>query len=31
MRTHDGYDGWDSYEHAEDAMGKNFRNRNDDI
>ena len=21
MRTHDGYDAWDSYERAEDAMG----------
>ena len=31
MRTHDGYDAWDSYEHARDAMGENSRNRNDDI
>ena len=31
MRTHDGYDAWDSYEQAEDAMGENVRNRNDDI
>ena len=31
MRTHDGYDARDSYEHAQDAMGENFRNRNDDI
>ena len=31
MRTHDGYDAWDSYERAEDAMGENVRNRNDDI
>ena len=31
MRTHDGYDGWDSYERAEDAMGENVHNRNDDI
>ena len=31
MRTHDGYDAWDSYEQAEDAMGENVRNGNDDI
>ena len=31
MRTHDGYDAWDSYERAEYAMGENFRNKNDDI
>ena len=31
MRTHDGYDAQDSYERAEDAMGENARNRNDDI
>ena len=31
MRTHDGYDSWDSYEQAKDAMGENIRNRNDDI
>ena len=31
MRTHDGYDAQDSYEHARDAMGKNVRNGNDDI
>ena len=31
MRTHDGYDSWDSHEQAEDAMGENGRNRNDDI
>ena len=31
MRTHDGYDAWDCYERAEDAMGENVRNRNDDI
>ena len=30
MRTHDGYDARDSYEHAPDAMGENVRNRNDD-
>ena len=29
MRTHDGYDARDSYEHARDAMGENVRNRND--
>ena len=31
MRTHDGYDARDSHEQAEDAMGENARNRNDDI
>jgi len=31
MRTHDGYDARDSYEQAEDAMGENVHNRNDDI
>ena len=31
MRTHDGYDAQDSYEHAHDAMGENVHNRNDDI
>ena len=31
MRTHDGYDAQDSYERAEDAMGENVCNRNDDI
>ena len=31
MRTQDGYDAQDSYERAEDAMGENARNRNDDI
>ena len=31
MRTHDGYDARDSYERAEDAMGENINNRNDDI
>ena len=31
MRTHDGYDAQDYYEGAEDAMGENVRNRNDDI
>ena len=31
MRTHDGYDARDSYERAEDAMGENVCNRNDDI
>ena len=31
MRTHDGYDAQDSYEWAEDAMGENARNGNDDI
>ena len=31
MRTHDGYDAWDSYEQAEDAIGENVRNGNDDI
>ena len=31
MRTHDGYDAWDSYKHARYAMGENFHNKNDDI
>ena len=31
MRTHDGYDAQDSYEHAGDAMGENVYNGNDDI
>ena len=31
MRTHDGYDAWDSYERARDAMGENVRVGNDDI
>ena len=31
MRTHDGYDAWDSYERARDAMGENVCNGNDDI
>ena len=31
MRTHYGYDARDSYERAEDAMGENIRNGNDDI
>ena len=31
MRTHDGCDAWDSYERAEDAMGENVCNGNDDI
>ena len=31
MRTHDGYCAQDSYERAEDAMGENVHNRNDDI
>ena len=31
MRTHDNYDARDSYEHAQDAMGENVYNRNDDI
>ena len=31
MRTHDGYDARDSYEHARDAMGENVCNENDDI
>ena len=24
MRTHDGYDAWDSYEHVRDAMGEMY-------
>ena len=31
MRTHDGYDARDSYEHVGDAMGENVHNGNDDI
>ena len=31
MRTQDGYDAQDFDEHAQDAMGENVRNRNDDI
>ena len=31
MRTHDGYDGRDSYECAGDAMEENAWNGNDDI
>ena len=31
MRTHDGYDARDPSEQAEDALGENARNRNDDI
>ena len=31
MRAHDGYDARDSYERAEDAMGENVCNGNDDI
>ena len=31
MITHDGYDARDSYERAEDSMGENVCNRNDDI
>ena len=31
MRNQDGYDARDSYEQAEDAMGENVRDRNDDI
>ena len=31
MRTHNGYDARDSYERAEDAMGENVPNGNDDI
>ena len=31
MRTHDGYDAQDSYKRAQDAMGENVRNGNDDI
>ena len=31
MRTHDGYDARDSYERAEDAMGENVCNGNEDI
>ena len=31
MRTHDGYDVWDSCKRAGDAMGENVWNGNDDI
>ena len=31
MRTRDGYDAWDSYECAQDAIGENVSNENDDI
>ena len=31
MRTHDGYDAWDSYECAGDAMGENDCKGNDGI
>ena len=31
MRTHDGYDARYFDEHAQDSMGENVRNRNDDI
>ena len=31
MRTHDGYDAQDSYEHAHDAMGENVCNGKNDI
>ena len=31
MRTHDGYDARDSYEHARDTLGENVCNGNDDI
>ena len=31
MGTHDGYDAQDSYERAQDAIGENVRNENDDI
>ena len=31
MRSQDGYDARDSYEQAEDAMGENVHNRNDEI
>ena len=31
MRTHDGYDARDSYEHAEDVMGEDVHNGNDDV
>ena len=31
MRTHDEYDARDSSERAQDAMGENVWNRNDDI
>ena len=31
MSTHDGYDAWNSYEHAGDAIGENVHNGNDDV
>ena len=31
MRTHDGYEARDSYEHVGDAMGENVHNGNDNI
>ena len=31
MRAHDGYEARDSYERAEDAMGENVHNGNEDI
>ena len=31
MRTHDGYDAWDSYEQAEYSMGENVHNGIDEI
>ena len=31
MRTHDGYDARDFYEHAGDAVGENVHHGNDDI
>ena len=31
MRTHDGYDARDSYKIAEDVVGENFCNGNEDI
>ena len=31
MRTHDRYDAWDSYKHAQDAMRENVQVGNDDI
>ena len=31
MRTHEGYDAQDSYDRAQDSIGENVRNENDDI
>ena len=31
MRTHDGYDARDSYEHVRDSMGEHVQVGNDDI